>query len=50
MIDKALEVQKECQRLVEADPERNLECEVWHQRGSGAHRYVPGFIIQPQYL
>lgn len=50
MIDKAHEVQKECQRLVEADPERNLECEVWHQRGSGAHRYVPDFIISVSIL
>ncbi|KAI9448865.1 hypothetical protein BJY52DRAFT_1206477 [Lactarius psammicola] len=39
MIDTAHEVQKECQRIVEADPERKLECEVWHQRGSGAHRF-----------
>ncbi|KAH8993018.1 hypothetical protein EDB92DRAFT_1986255 [Lactarius akahatsu] len=39
MIDTAHEVQRECQRIVQADPERKLECEVWHQRGSGAHRF-----------
>lgn len=39
MVDTAHEVQRECQRLVEANPERKLECEVWHQRGSGAHRF-----------
>lgn len=55
MVDKAHEVQRECQRLVEVDPERKLQCEVWHQRGSGAHRYVysypPSFItykLQPR--
>jgi hypothetical protein len=41
MVDTAYEVQKECERLVRADPgERKLECEVWHQQGSGTHRYV----------
>ena len=30
---------------MEADPEHKLEYEVWHQRGSGAHRYVPYFIL-----
>lgn len=45
MIKTAHQVEKECQRIVEVDPERKLECEVWHQRGSGAHRYVPDFII-----
>lgn len=39
MVDTAHEVQRECRRLVQADPERKLECEVWHQRGSGAHRF-----------
>jgi hypothetical protein len=38
MVDTAHEVEKERQQLAEADPERKLECEVWHQRGSGAHR------------
>ena len=38
-------VQRECQRLVEAGPERKLEREVWHRRGSGAQRCVPDFII-----
>jgi hypothetical protein len=42
MVDTAHEVQRECQRLVEVDPERKLECE---QRGSGAHRCVSVLII-----
>jgi hypothetical protein len=33
MVDTAHEVERECKRLVEANPERKLECEVWHQRG-----------------
>jgi hypothetical protein len=40
MVDMAYEVQKECERLVGADTGRKLECEVWHQRGSGSHRCV----------
>lgn len=45
MVDTAHEVQRECQRLAATDPERKLECEVWHQRGSGAHRYVLDFVM-----
>jgi hypothetical protein len=42
MVDTAYEIQKECERLVRADPGGpKLECEVWHQRGSGTHRCVP---------
>ncbi|KAI0262359.1 hypothetical protein BC834DRAFT_925273 [Gloeopeniophorella convolvens] len=39
MADTAYEIQKECERLVQSDPGRNLECEVWHQRGNGSHRF-----------
>ncbi|KAI0262019.1 hypothetical protein BGY98DRAFT_1192657 [Russula aff. rugulosa BPL654] len=40
MVDTAHEIQKECERLVRLDPgERKLECEVWHQQGSGSHRF-----------
>ncbi|KAI0297822.1 hypothetical protein B0F90DRAFT_1811013 [Multifurca ochricompacta] len=39
MVDTAYEIQKECEQLVRADPGRKLECEVWHQRGSGSHRF-----------
>jgi len=41
MIDTAHEIQKECERLVRVGPGRKLECEVWHQQGSGSHRCVP---------
>jgi hypothetical protein len=41
MIETAYKIQRECERLVQVDPGRKLECEVWHQRGSGSHRYVP---------
>jgi hypothetical protein len=40
MVDTAYEVQRECERLVRVDSGRKLECEVWHQRGSGSHRCV----------
>jgi hypothetical protein len=41
MVDTAHEIQKECERLVRVDPRgRKLECEVWHQQGSGSHRCV----------
>ena len=41
MVNTAYEIQKECERLVREDPRRKLECEVWHQRGSGSHRCAP---------
>jgi hypothetical protein len=41
VIYTAHEIQKECERLVRVDPGRQLECEVWHQQGSGSHRYAP---------
>jgi hypothetical protein len=47
MAEKAYEVQSECERLVQLDPGCNLECEVWHQRGSGSHRYVPAALFYP---
>lgn len=37
MAERANEMQKECQRIVAATG-RKLQCEVWHQRGSGSHR------------
>ncbi|KAI9455042.1 hypothetical protein F5148DRAFT_409217 [Russula earlei] len=39
MVEKAYGIQRECEQLVRMDPRRNLECEVWHQRGSGSHRF-----------
>ena len=44
MIDKAYEVQRECEQLLRTAPGRKLECEVWHQRGGGTHRCVPTFL------
>lgn len=41
MVDTAYEIQDECERLVRADPSgRKLQCDVWHQQGSGSHRCV----------
>ncbi len=41
MVDTAYEIQ-ECERLVRADPGGpTLECEGWHQRGSGSHQCIP---------
>jgi hypothetical protein len=39
MIKKAEEFERECYDVVQKTG-RKLECEVWHQRGSGAHRCV----------
>ncbi|EGN96948.1 hypothetical protein SERLA73DRAFT_57990 [Serpula lacrymans var. lacrymans S7.3] len=39
MVDKATELKDECDRIVKEYPERNLECEVWRQQGSGSHRF-----------
>jgi hypothetical protein len=47
MVEKAYKVQSECERLVQLDPGRKLECEVWHQRGSGSHRYAPAVLLYP---
>ena len=40
MLEKAYELQKQCEEVVKANPERKLECEVWRQEGSGSHRCV----------
>lgn len=40
MLQEAHAVREECDKIIRAHPERKLECEVWHQQGSGAHRYV----------
>ena len=31
-------LRKQCEEIVRAVPGRKLECEVWHQIGSGSHR------------
>ena len=40
ILRQAEEVRAQCEAAVRAVPERKLECEVWHQKGSGHHRYV----------
>ncbi|KAF9454480.1 hypothetical protein P691DRAFT_692720 [Macrolepiota fuliginosa MF-IS2] len=38
MVQQAEEMQRECERVV-SETGRKLECEVWHQQGSGSHRF-----------
>ena len=40
MLRRAEEVRAQCEAAVQMVPGRKLECEVWHQQGSGHHRYV----------
>ena len=47
MLQQAEALRAQCEEVVRAHPERKLECEVWHQRGSGSHRYViPSSVIR----
>ncbi|KAH9839719.1 uncharacterized protein C8Q71DRAFT_905143 [Rhodofomes roseus] len=39
MVKQAEDIQRQCEEIVRAHPTRKLECEVWHQQGSGAHRF-----------
>ncbi|OBZ74192.1 putative endoplasmic reticulum metallopeptidase 1 [Grifola frondosa] len=39
MVKQAEALRAECESIVQAHPERKLECEVWHQQGSGSHRF-----------
>ncbi|CAK5267855.1 unnamed protein product [Mycena citricolor] len=39
MIAQAQALKTHCDAVVRAEPGRRLECEVWHQRGSGTHRF-----------
>ncbi|KAJ3576559.1 hypothetical protein NP233_g353 [Leucocoprinus birnbaumii] len=38
MVQQAEAMQRECERIA-AESKRKLECEVWHQQGSGSHRF-----------
>jgi hypothetical protein len=41
MFEQAEELKRECDNVVEqSGGSRKLECEVWHQVGSGSHRFV----------
>ncbi|KAH9951135.1 hypothetical protein B0H21DRAFT_719728 [Amylocystis lapponica] len=39
MLQQAEALRTQCQDIVRANPGRKLECEVWHQQGSGSHRF-----------
>ncbi|EIW58152.1 uncharacterized protein TRAVEDRAFT_28892 [Trametes versicolor FP-101664 SS1] len=39
VLQQAEALRAECESIVLAHPERKLECEVWHQQGSGSHRF-----------
>ncbi|KAI0705019.1 hypothetical protein C8T65DRAFT_653452 [Cerioporus squamosus] len=39
MLQQAEALRSECEAVVRAHPERKLQCEVWHQQGSGSHRF-----------
>ncbi|KAI0732187.1 hypothetical protein C8Q72DRAFT_774775 [Fomitopsis betulina] len=39
MVQQAQDIRRQCEEVVRAHPTRKLECEVWHQQGSGAHRF-----------
>ncbi|KAI0820291.1 hypothetical protein BC628DRAFT_1524628 [Trametes gibbosa] len=39
VLQQAEAVRAECESIVQAHPERKLQCEVWHQQGSGSHRF-----------
>ena len=45
MLRQAEDVRAQCEAVVRAVPGRKLECEVWHQQGSGHHRYV--YLVNP---
>lgn len=40
VLNQAEALRSECEAVVRAHPERRLQCEVWHQQGSGNHRCV----------
>ncbi|KAI0924464.1 hypothetical protein AcW2_005343 [Taiwanofungus camphoratus] len=39
MLKQVEALRAQCDDAVRANPERKLECEVWHQQGSGSHRF-----------
>ncbi|KAI0364703.1 hypothetical protein BV20DRAFT_1029237 [Pilatotrama ljubarskyi] len=39
MLQQAEALSAECEAIVRAHPGRKLQCEVWHQQGSGSHRF-----------
>lgn len=50
MVEKAEELQKQCEEIVKSHPGRKLVCETWRQEGSGSHRYVSRFLhLEPSF-
>ncbi|KAI0766101.1 hypothetical protein BD413DRAFT_605949 [Trametes elegans] len=39
VLQQAESLRAQCESVVRAHPERKLQCEVWHQQGSGSHRF-----------
>ncbi|KAI0794351.1 hypothetical protein C8Q74DRAFT_1365816 [Fomes fomentarius] len=39
VLKQAEALRTECEAVVRGHPERKLQCEVWHQQGSGSHRF-----------
>ncbi|KZT69234.1 hypothetical protein DAEQUDRAFT_811468 [Daedalea quercina L-15889] len=51
MLQQADDIRRQCEELVRAHPTRQLECEVWHQQGSGAHRFdIMGHRLYKTYV
>jgi hypothetical protein len=40
LLNQVEKIRDMCEDAIRKRPDRKLECEVWHQQGSGAHRYV----------
>ena len=40
MEKQAEELQRQCEEIIKARPDRKLQCETWRQEGSGSHRCV----------
>ncbi|KIK67879.1 hypothetical protein GYMLUDRAFT_36677 [Collybiopsis luxurians FD-317 M1] len=37
--NRVTQFKSQCDELVKSTPGRRLECEIWHQKGSGSHRF-----------
>ncbi|KAJ3727351.1 hypothetical protein DFJ43DRAFT_1133193 [Lentinula guzmanii] len=37
--DQVTKMRNDCREIVRNSPHRHLECEIWHQKGSGSHRF-----------
>ena len=46
VLEKARELQEQCEQVVKANPGRKLQCEVWRQEGNGSHRCVLSSDVQ----